>query len=83
RRQKLYTPSPGWLRFLLRLTVALVVMGLGLWLLQYWLPFNWHSSGLAKVGQLSILIVTGIILYFGSLFALGFRVRDFRRAEAE
>ena len=83
RRQKLYTPTAGWMRFLLRLVLALIIMGSGLWLLQHYLPFNWHSSGLIKVGQLSALIAAGIVLYFGALFALGFRIRDFRRAEAE
>jgi len=58
-----------------------LVMGGGLWALQQCIPFNWHTSGLAKVGQLSALILVGIVLYFGALFAMGFRVRDFRRSE--
>ena len=80
-RQGLYKPNPGWIGFLIRLAVALLVMGGGLWALQQCIPFNWHTSGLAKVGQLSALILAGIVLYFGALFAMGFRVRDFRRSE--
>ena len=80
-RQGLYKPNPGWIGFLIRLAVALLVMGGGLWALQQCIPFNWHTSGLAKVGQLSALILVGIVLYFGALYAMGFRVRDFRRSE--
>lgn len=81
RRQKLYRPLSGWCSFLSRLLVALVIMGSGLWAMQHWLPFNWYAHGLSKVGQLSVLIIVGIVLYFGSLWLLGFRPRDFRRLE--
>ena len=83
RRQKLYVPNPGWAHFLLKLAVALVVMGGGLWMAQQWLPFNWQTHGMSKVAQLSGLIVLGVVLYFGALLALGFRARDFRRSEVD
>ncbi len=83
RRQDLYRPRPGWWRFTLKLALALVVMGGSLWGAQQqtlW-PLNWQAAGSVRALQLSILIGSGVILYFGTLYAVGFRTRDFRRHE--
>ncbi|WP_037587017.1 murein biosynthesis integral membrane protein MurJ [Stenoxybacter acetivorans] len=80
RKHQIYTPKQGWLSFLLKLLIALILMGGGLWLAQHYLPLNWQSSGWVRVGQLSALIAGGVVLYFGTLFALGFRPRDFRHS---
>ena len=56
--------------------------GGGLWLAQYYLPFEWvHVGGFKKAGQLCVLIALGGGLYFVSLAALGFRPHHFRRVE--
>lgn len=83
RRQGLYRPQPGWGRFLVKLLLALLVMGGGLWLMQHqtWWPLNWHAHGWVKVAQLGALVAGGMALYFGALLALGFRPRHFRRHE--
>lgn len=79
RKHGLYRPKEGWNVFLLKLFLALMVMGLGLWWLQQIIPFNWQAAGLIRVAQLSCLILFGVILYFCSLFLLGFRLKDFRQ----
>lgn len=82
RRQGLYIPQAGWTVFLGKLAVALLLMGGSLWLALQHLPLNWHTHGWVKVAQLGGLIAAGMVLYFGALLALGFRIRDFKRHEA-
>ena len=40
------------------------------------------ASGIERVIRLCALVLGGIGVYFAVLFALGFRVRDFRRRSA-
>ena len=82
RKHGIYRPGKGWAAFLVKMVISLVVMGGGLWLAQYYLPFEWvHVGGFKKAGQLCILIALGGGLYFVSLAALGFRPHHFRRVE--
>ena len=83
RVKGLYQPKAGWRRFLTKLTIALVVMGGGLLAAQTYLPFDWMSSGGQKTLQLLFLVALGGLLYFASLFALGFRPHHFKRSEAK
>ena len=82
RARGAYNPQPGWGRFLGKLAVALAVLGavLGfgaggdsLWL---------EARGIDRVLRLAALVGGGIAAYFATLFALGFRLRDFRRRGA-
>ena len=79
RRRKVYTPQPGWWRFAFQLFVALVVFGAVLWFGagadEAWLA----RDGASRVQHLLALVVGGVVSYFGTLFALGLRPRDFRR----
>ncbi|MCL2589374.1 MAG: murein biosynthesis integral membrane protein MurJ [Betaproteobacteria bacterium] len=83
RRRKVYIPQPGWGRFVLQLSVALAVLGSVLWFgveaAETWLAWGWKS----RVGHLLLLVVCGAVSYFGVLFALGLRPRDFRRRAAQ
>ena len=82
RKKGLYQPGKGWAAFLLKLTTALLIMGGGLWLAQDYLQLQWvEVRGWQRVLQLSGLIVLGVALYFGSLAALGFKPRHFKRSE--
>jgi len=82
RKNGIYHPRKGWPVFLVKITISLVVMGGGLWLAQYYLPFEWvHVGGFKRAGQLCVLIALGGGLYFVSLVALGFRPHHFRRVE--
>jgi putative peptidoglycan lipid II flippase len=77
RRRQLYQPMPGWGQFLLKLAVALVAMGVVLWLFQGEESFWLESSTLARAGRLSLLLLAAAAAYFSCLWALGFRLRDF------
>ena len=79
RRRKVYIPQPGWGRFALQLLAALAVLGSVLWFgagdAETWLT----RGGASRLGHLVMLVVGGVVSYFGVLFALGLRPRDFRR----
>ena len=64
-----------------RLVVALGVLGVVLWLIvgsaDAWLAAGlWH-----RLARLAGTIFAGVLAYFATLYALGFRLRDFNRSE--
>jgi putative peptidoglycan lipid II flippase len=67
---------------LLRQALALAVLGGVLWLAMGaegdWLAIG----GLHRAGLLAAVVSGGLAAYFGTLFLLGFRLRDFRRRAA-
>ena len=75
-------PQPGWLRFFAKVVVALIVLGT----LLFWLagaPTFWLTAGLwAKVTRLAAVVGAGIVVYFATLYVLGFRFADFNRRES-
>ncbi len=82
RVRGVYQPQPGWSKFAGKLLIAMVVLGAcihfsvgpdALWL---------HASGVERVIRLCALVVGGMAVYFATLFALGFRIQDFRRRAA-
>ncbi|MBS0346263.1 MAG: murein biosynthesis integral membrane protein MurJ [Proteobacteria bacterium] len=79
RARGVYNPQPGWSAFGAKLAVALLALASGLYFTagpdNLWL----HASSLERVVRLSALICGGIAVYFAVLFALGFRLTDFRR----
>lgn len=82
RRRGHYRADAGWPSFLLRIAVALVALGLVL----HWLagpPEAWLAARLWwRAAHLALLVAAGVAVYFGVLFALGFRLRHFDRREA-
>jgi putative peptidoglycan lipid II flippase len=79
RRHGIFTPQPGWPLFLGKLLLALILMALGLWFAMgseaYWL-----RGGLAaRAPRLALLVSMGAAVYLGSLWLLGFRLRDFAK----
>jgi putative peptidoglycan lipid II flippase len=83
RRHGFYAPRPGWFAFLCRLVVALGVLVAALYFLAGPAQF-WLEAGLwTKLARLFGIIVAGAVVYFGALFLLGFRIRDFDRREAQ
>ena len=82
RQRGVYRPQPAWGRFWLRLAGGLVVLGTVLWFGRgddaWWLA----EGGLARVLRLSAVVAAGVVAYFATLLALGFRPRDFRRRAA-
>jgi putative peptidoglycan lipid II flippase len=82
RRQAIFQPQPHWLRFLLRLGLAMLAMGAFLWIAmgteRQWLAYAFD----ARITHLSGLVVGGAGTYFACLWLLGFRLADFRRRGA-
>lgn len=79
RRIGAFTPHPGWKAFTAKLLAALSVLGVALWFgmgsERDWLSH--HTPW--RVAKLAWVIAAGGAAYFATLFALGFRVGDFRR----
>ena len=77
----IYAPLPGWGKFLLRVLVALLVLGTVLWWIAGPDAF-WLSAGpWAKIGRLLMVVVGGALAYFAALWLVGFRLADFNRRE--
>jgi putative peptidoglycan lipid II flippase len=79
RKHEIYKPEPGWLKFSLKLGLALLALGLALWFgmgsEQSWL----NGSGWSRILRLCALVIGGVVTYFAVLFALGFRPKDFSK----
>jgi putative peptidoglycan lipid II flippase len=74
-----YVPQPGWNQFGLKLAAALAVMGAALWFGMGG-PSNWIGAPpLARALHLSALVAGGGTAYFGTLWLLGFRLKDFTK----
>ena len=83
RKQGIYDPQPGWLAFIIKVTLAVAamaallyaVMGPGAW----WLQADWQHKVAATCG----LVLLGAAAYGALLLAMGMRWRDFARSEAQ
>lgn len=78
RRAGVLPQLPGWLPLLLRVAGAGAAMAV---LLAFYVPPTaaWlEAAFLTRVLWLGAAVAGGALAYFGSLFALGFRVRDLR-----
>lgn len=79
RRRGDYVPRPGWKLFGLKLTAALAVMGAALWL-GMGQQADWIGAPpLGRVLRLAALVTAGSAAYFGTLWLLGFRLRNFTK----
>lgn len=72
-----YRPQSGWWNFLIRLMAAIIVMVIGIELALHLLPLDFMGAMLLRVISLVILIIVAAVFYFGALFVLGFRLKDF------
>ncbi len=79
RKSNVYKPIAGWGVFLVKLSLALVVMGAVLYFamgdVSAWLQFGL----LKRLAYLSSLVILGGLIYFATLYLLGFRPRDYMR----
>ncbi|HLX23052.1 MAG TPA: murein biosynthesis integral membrane protein MurJ [Usitatibacter sp.] len=81
RRSGAYRPEPGWDAFLLKLVVALYLMGGALWY-SMGSELSWFEiSATERALKLTLVIIVGSVAYFASLAVMGFRLRDFSRHE--
>lgn len=78
RQQTVYQATRGWLSFSLQIGLANLVMGLVLWWgtgdLSGWL----EASAQERLLHLSWLVMVGLLVYLGSILALGVRPRHLR-----
>jgi putative peptidoglycan lipid II flippase len=83
KKQKIYSPQPGWLAFALKVAGSVLVMAAVLWLAMgpaaTWLQAGWHW----KLGMLAGLVVLGTAVYGACLFVFGFRPRQFTHRGAD
>ncbi|MFT4172941.1 MAG: murein biosynthesis integral membrane protein MurJ [Rhodocyclaceae bacterium] len=79
RARGAYVPEAGWARFTGKLLLALLVMAAVLWCAMGTEASWLQGATLSRVARLSMVVVAGAGAYFVTLFALGFRLRDFRR----
>jgi putative peptidoglycan lipid II flippase len=81
RRSGAYQPEPGWAAFLLKLAVALYLMGGALWYAMG-SESSWFAiTTTARAVKLALVIAAGSATYFAALWVMGFRLRDFSRHE--
>ena len=81
RRDGLYQPEPGWGAFMVKLAVALYLMGGAIWY-SMGSESSWFAIDAShRALKLAWVIAAGMVTYFGSLALMGFRVREFSRHE--
>ena len=81
RRRQLYQPQPGWLPFLGRLGLGLAVMAAALIFMAG--DIDWTASDISiwqRAGWLGLSLTAGLASYLATLWVLGMRLSDFRRA---
>jgi putative peptidoglycan lipid II flippase len=80
RRRGIYVPQKGWIGFFVRLAVAVSIMGAVAWFAQA--QFDWaalQAQPWLRAGVLLGIIGASAVSYFAVLFALGFRLGNFKR----
>ncbi len=82
REYGIYHPQAGWRMFTLKIAAALATMAVALWLAMG--PERWWlvASGATRAAAIAGLVLLGGATYFGTLWILGFRLRDFSRRSA-
>ncbi|MDU5687951.1 MAG: lipid II flippase MurJ, partial [Kluyvera cryocrescens] len=82
RKQKIFTPQPGWSKFLVRLVVSVLVMAAALLGMMHVMP-EWSLGTMPyRLLRLLAVVVVGIVAYFATLAILGFRIKEFARRTA-
>ena len=79
RKQQMFQPQPGWGLFALKLLVAVAMMSAVLLGLMHVMPAWSEGHMLERFMRLGVLVVAGVVVYFGMLLLQGFRLRDFNR----
>ncbi|MDP1707750.1 MAG: murein biosynthesis integral membrane protein MurJ [Gammaproteobacteria bacterium] len=83
RRESVYQPQPGWVKFLLRVLAANAVMALLLWFgsgaAQDWLAW----SALTRAAHLALLIGAGAVAYLVMLYLTGVKLKEFFKPAVE
>ena len=82
REHGIYVPQPGWGAFSWKILLAIAAMSAALWFAmgpeRWWLA----APSAARASAATGLVCLGGIVYFGMLWLLGFRPRDFVKRAA-
>lgn len=82
RKQKIFTPQPGWGKFFARMIAAVLVMSAVLLGMMHIMP-EWSQGTMPfRLMRLLAVVIAGIVAYFATLMLLGFRVKEFARRTA-
>jgi putative peptidoglycan lipid II flippase len=82
RRRQIFRPQPGWRKFLAQLSGALAAMAVVLWFAMGHTA-GWLTGGvLLRAGRLALIVLAGMATYFGALWLLGIRPRQFMKRAA-
>ncbi|UAJ66309.1 murein biosynthesis integral membrane protein MurJ [Candidatus Schneideria nysicola] len=77
-RKRFFYLQPGWLIFLLRVILSVFIMGCILKIILFIIPFNWiELNMLYRLFFLSLIIMTGFVIYFSILLLLGVQIQKF------
>ncbi len=79
RKQKIFHPQPGWVMFLSKLVIAVILMSCVLVVGLRFMPDLALYSMAPRLSRLLLLVLAGAVSYFAMLALLGFRLRDFQR----
>lgn len=79
RKRNIFQPQAGWLVFLFKLVVAVLVMAAALLGVMHYMPVWSEGTMLWRLLRLGVLVAAGLASYFATLLLLGFRLRDFSR----
>ena len=82
RRSGDFRPEPGWGAFMLKLVVALYLMGGVLWYGMGTEASWFEIPAVTRAIKLAVVIIGAAFVYFASLGLMGFRPRDFARHES-
>jgi putative peptidoglycan lipid II flippase len=81
RRRGHYIPQPGWLEFLLKLALALYIMGGALWYGMGSEASWFELAATPRAVKLVVVMAVGAGAYFAALYAMGFRLAHYARHE--
>ncbi len=79
RKQNIFVPQPEWLAFVLKIAVALYIMG-GVLFWMSGADIEWlTATTFAKCWRLTLIICAAALTYFVCLWAMGFRLNQFSK----
>lgn len=79
RKQQIFQPQAGWLIFLVKIVISVSLMATVLIVTLNYMP-DWEQGNMAmRICRLLLVVVIGVVAYFTSLAALGFRPQDFAK----
>jgi putative peptidoglycan lipid II flippase len=81
QRSGAFRPEPGWAVFLVKLALALYLMGGALWYTMGREASWFELAAGARAAKLALVILAGTAAYFASLALMGMRLRHFTRHE--